>query len=54
MRLEKLSRKDKVEVFLELKGKKEWREGSIVELGTDGKPTKKNPIKPYKVALLNF
>lgn len=52
-RLEKLSRKDKIEVFLELKGKKEWRSGSIIELGTDGKPTKKNLLKPYKVALQN-
>lgn len=52
-RLEKLSKKDKIEVFLELNGKREWRNGSIIGLGTDGKPTKKNPIKPYKITLQN-
>ena len=48
-RLEKISKKDKVEIFIDVRGKKEWTEGSVIELGNDGKPTKKNPYKPYKI-----
>jgi len=50
-RLEKISKKDKVEIYVQKDRKKEWYEGTVIELGTDGKPTKKNPLKPYKVIL---
>lgn len=50
-RLEKITEKDKVEIYVDKNGKKDWYEGSVIGLGTDGKPTKSKPPKPYKIKL---